>query len=179
MATRTTAARSGCLTASPSMYPMTREPAPGAAKQASARRAWSHQPPLKGRPPCPVLLAARVSAKGPAVRASRDRAPGVHPARADEPQAGMGDLANALETRFGSGVLLPASVLARVHHASAHDHADVPDPRRHWCGGAHRRGVPGGVMKTIAAVVRSTSWRSVSLRVAVQYVRPVRTREAP
>ena len=34
-------------------------------------------------------------------------------------------------------------------------------------------------MKTIAAVVRSTSWRSVSLRLAVQYVRPVRTREAP
>ena len=30
----------------------------------------------------------------------------------------MGDLANALETRFGSGVLLPAPVLARVHHAS-------------------------------------------------------------
>jgi hypothetical protein len=34
-------------------------------------------------------------------------------------------------------------------------------------------------MKTIAAVVRCTSWRSVSLRVAVQYVRPVRTLEAP
>ena len=30
----------------------------------------------------------------------------------------MGDLANALETRFGSRVLLPAPVLARVHHAS-------------------------------------------------------------
>ena len=29
-----------------------------------------------------------------------------------------GDLANAKETRFGSGVLLPAPVLARVNHGS-------------------------------------------------------------
>ena len=91
---------------------------PDGPKQASARRAWSHQPPLKGRPPRPVLLAARgVRERTGGTRVTRSgtwRSP-----RTSRRTAGRhGDLANALETRFESGVLLPAPVLARVHHGS-------------------------------------------------------------
>ena len=103
----------------PSMYPMTREPALGRlSRQARGGLGATNLPLRVVRPASGLCWRRGVSANGPAVLASRDRAPGVHPARADEPQAGMGDLANAPETRFGIGVLLPAPVLARVHHAS-------------------------------------------------------------
>jgi hypothetical protein len=52
----------------PSMYPMTCEPASGAVKQASARRAWSHQPPLGVVRRVRSCWRRGVSAKGPSQR---------------------------------------------------------------------------------------------------------------